>query len=180
MARQLPTRARQIPTRDPDVLRARAENEAGPPQGYVAVAWYPWGKTSASLLAVSGKIVLFDTKQIAREFLPILGQGRASSWSADGETLVFTPVDPKGINRCALVTQYDPYDLPAQMPNAIRSETRLMPWRSHIMFTHAFLDCGQHEMKDGKVTNPLLPEHLQTPGEAPPAYSLVTPADSAR
>lgn len=149
---------------DPDILRARAEAAAGPPRDYVAVGWYPWGKTSASLLAVGGKIVLFDTKQIAREFLPILGQGRIPSWSADGETLSFTPIDPRGMNKMVLVTEYNPYDLPAQMPDGIRSETHGKEWRNHIMFSHAFLDCGQHLVKDGQVINPLIHEELQTPG----------------
>lgn len=155
------------PTDDPDILRARAEHDAGRPRHYVACAWYPWGSTKASLLAVGGKIVLFDTKQIAREFLPILGQGRVGSWSADGETLSFTPLDPRGMNQCILVTDYDPYNLPAQMPGGILSETRLKEWRSHIMFSHAFLDCGQHETVNGKTINPLI--HV---GEHAPASPL--------
>lgn len=155
---------RKRETRDPDVLRARAEAEAGRPRNYVAVGWYPWGKNTCSLLSVGGKVVLFDTMQIAREFLPILGQGRMSHWSPDGETLVFTPVDPSGMNKVVLVRDYDPYNLPAQMPNGIRSETKSMQWRNHIMFTHAFLDCGQHVIKDGQVFNTLIDERHQTPG----------------
>lgn len=151
-------------TTDPDVLRARAEAEAGAPRNYVAAAWQPWGKTTMSLLSVGGKIVLFDTMQIAREFLPILGQGRMSHWSPDGETLVFTPVDPNSMNKVVLIRDYDPYNLPAQMPHGIRSETKSMQWRSHIMFTHAFLDVGQHVVKDGQVINTLIDERHQTPG----------------
>lgn len=141
---------------DPELIRARGEAEAGRPRGYVAVGWQPWGKSATSLLAVGGKIVLFDTKEIARNFLPYLGQGRFESWTPDGETLTFTPMVENGINKCTLVTDYDPYNLPAQMPGGIRSETRLKEWRSHIMFSHAFLDCGQHETKDGVRVNPLL------------------------
>lgn len=161
----------QLPAiaQDTELRRAHEEAQAGRPSGYVAAAWYPWGKSTASLLAVGGKIVLFDTKEIARNFLPILGEGRFASWSEDGETLVFTPFLPEKMNKVVLITDYDPYNLPAQMPGGIRSETKLMGWKSHIMFAHAFLDCGQHEIRDGKVFNTLVDERFQTPGAIAPS-----------
>ena len=110
---------------------------------YVAVGITVFGKTDVSLLSANGQIVLFDTVAIAQQFLPLLGTGRSPVWSAGGEEVTFLPLQPNTISRAVILTGYDPYHLPAGMPLGVRSETAGKAWKSHIMWSHAFTDCGQ-------------------------------------
>ncbi|MBC8138138.1 MAG: hypothetical protein H8F28_19840 [Fibrella sp.] len=121
------------------------------PFGYCIVATYVAGSNAARPLASGGKIVLFDTVAIAQQFIPLLGQGRTPSWSEDGETISFVELDMGGISRAVIVTDYDPYDVPVDFPGGIRSESRSREWKNHIMWSHAFYDCGQSEteFRDG-------------------------------
>jgi hypothetical protein len=125
---------------------------------YVALMWYPPAGGNPRILAANGKVVLFETAVMARQFMPQLGGGRIPSWSADGETVCFTPIDPKGINRLALVTNYTPHNLPVGAP--VKSEVKGKEWKNHIMWFHAFYDTGtqkspQNIVKapDGTITN---------------------------
>jgi len=108
---------------------------------YVALCWYPRPKDPPRLIAANGKVVLFETVAMARQFIPQLGAGRIPRWSRDGETCTFFPLDPRGINQVAIVTGYTPHNLPAGAP--VRSEVKNKPWKSHVMWFHAFYDTGR-------------------------------------
>jgi hypothetical protein len=126
---------------------------------YCAVAWYRWGSTEASILASNQRIILFDTLVIAQQFLPQLGQGRIPTWSKDGESICFTPVEKQGVNRATILTGYDPYNLPANMPDGILSEARGIEWKHHVMWSHVFFDCGQFVKRaDGTYANTAIGE----------------------
>lgn len=131
------------------------KNEIGPPDGYIAIGVYKAGSDSASLLAASNRqIILFDTKLIAQQFLPLLGLGRSYIWGADGESIFFLPIDPTGVNHYDILTGYDPYNLPPGMPDGIRSETKGREWKHHIHWAHVFTDCGQYvRQPDGTLIN---------------------------
>lgn len=137
--------------------RTRRVRQTAKPDGYVALATYCTGSDAVRLLAAKGRIVLFDTVAIAQQFIPLLGMGRTSFWSKDGESITWMPLDPNGFNRAVILTGYDPYHTPAGMPDDIRSEARGREWKSHVMFSAAFLDCGQMVRKaDGTVVNTAL------------------------
>jgi len=125
---------------------------------YAAVGIYRSGQARPSLLSANGKVIVFDTPQMARHVLPLLGGGRIAAWDADKETVCFTPIDPQGVNRACILTGYDPYHLPAGLP--LRSETRLRAWRNHVMWQHVFADCGQMRRRvDGTFANTALGEN---------------------
>jgi hypothetical protein len=138
----------------PEILRGKGESR------YCAVAVYPTGSRSAQILSVGGRVVLFDTLEIARNFLPQLGTGRHTLWSGDGETAFWPELDAQGISRADVVTGYDPYQLPGGMPRGIASETRGREWRCHVMWSHVFTDCGGNlaRRSDGTLANVALGE----------------------
>jgi len=122
---------------------------------YCALGLYLVGADKPTLMASNKRIVLFDTLAIAQEVLPILGgEGRFASWDAGKETCFWTPIEPSGFNRAAILTAYDPSDLPANMPNGILSEARGREWKYHVMWSHVMTDCGQFvRTTDGMFTN---------------------------
>lgn len=105
---------------------------------YAAIGIYPPGDSKPSLLSKHNKVIVFDTPQMAKEFLPILGDGRLEHWSPDGESVSFTPILPNGVNRAVILTDYDVYNLPPGTP--VRSESRLLEWRHHIHWGQALLE----------------------------------------
>jgi len=109
---------------------------------YCAVGIYLVGESNPIVMMTNRKVVLFDTKVIAQQFMPQLGDGRFTNWSPDGEYLFFHPLVTEGFNKICVITDWDPYRLPAGMPDHIRSETPGREWRHHIMWSHAFTDCG--------------------------------------
>lgn len=136
-----------------EVLRTATEPK------YCALAIYVAGNDDPTLLSVNLKVVLFDTKVIAQQFMPLLGNGRIPRWSMDGETITFLEFDPTGFNRACIITAYDPYNLPAGMPEGISSETAGLEWHSHIMWSHVWFDCGQWERRaNGKMFNTAIGE----------------------
>lgn len=108
---------------------------------YAAIGIYLAGKDRPTLMTANGKVILFDTPGVAKDFLPIVGGGRLPSLSADGEEVCFLPIDPDGVNRACVLTGYDPYNLPPGLP--IRSETRGLDWRSHIHWAAWWRDPAQ-------------------------------------
>jgi hypothetical protein len=117
--------------------------------GYAVIAIYPPGALHPSLLSKNNKVIVFDTPAMAREFLPILGEGRICYFSGDGESVTFAPVDPKGVNRASVLTHYDVYNLPPGTP--VRSETKGREWKRHIHYGQAmFEDAGQKQKPKGR------------------------------
>ena len=101
---------------------------------YAAIAVYHAADSNASLLCDSEqKVIIFDHAEMAKDFLPILGNGRISTWTTDGEGICFTPIDPEGINRAVVLTPYDIYNLPPGCP--VLSETRSIAWKNHVIWT---------------------------------------------
>jgi hypothetical protein len=132
------------------------------PNSYCAVSWYRHGQETPSLFTVDNKVIIFDTLAIAQNFLPILGDGRTPVWNAAGDVLCFLEIDPKGMNKLEIITDYDVYDLPAGMPPGIRSETKTQEWKYHIHWGLVFNDVGQVKRnKEGKVINNALSTEFQ-------------------
>lgn len=113
---------------------------------YAVVGVVHAGKTDPSVLSVKGKVVVFDTPEIARNFIPRLGNGRITRWK-DADTCYWLEIDPNGIGTAVVLTDYDVYDVPARMEipiagnkgiRLIHSESRLREWRHHIMWNYAF------------------------------------------
>ena len=105
---------------------------------YVAVGVY-WADRSdrPEFLAVEGRLVVFDTAELASQVLPRLGVGRIEQWDAARETLAFTPLVRRGFNRLALFTGYDPYDVPNGFRAlGIYSEAEGRDWRHHVYWRH--------------------------------------------
>ena len=106
---------------------------------YAAVGIY-WADRpeTPEFLAVDGRMVIFDTAEIARQTLPRLGAGRAESWDAAQEVVSFSPHHKSvGFNRLAIFTGYDPYDVPGGFRSkGIRSEAHGLNWRWHVYWRH--------------------------------------------
>jgi hypothetical protein len=110
---------------------------------------------SPEFLAVEGRLVLFDTAEIARQTLPRLGAGRSESWDASQETVHFTPAVAGGFNALSIFTGYDPYDVPNGFrAKGIYSEAKGLDWRRHVYWRHvleplvAWAD-GQAQLQEG-------------------------------
>ncbi len=131
----------------------------GKPEHYVVIAVYVSGSDKCAILNsfIDGvhKIFLFDTVHDARDFLPLLGDGRVTNWGADGESACWFPLSPTGYNRAVILTGYDPYNAPSHI-KGIRSEAKSMSWKHHVMWS-AMFDMGQMKKhSDGTVENTLL------------------------
>jgi len=73
------------------------------------------------LLSVKGRVVVFDTAQVAWEWLPTLGQGRISLTNEKGLSLCFAEISRTLPNRARVVSPYFP------------QETQ--PWRKHLIWS---------------------------------------------
>jgi hypothetical protein len=111
------------------VLRERT---MAPP--YAVIAVYHAGEDNASVLCdYADKIIVFDHVESARQFLPLLSNGRIVSWGADNESACFLPINENGVNRAVIISPYDVYNLPPNAPAL--SETRSMGWKNHVIWT---------------------------------------------
>lgn len=106
--------------------------------GYAVIGIYPPGQDTPSLLAKNGQVLIFDTPAMARQFAPLLGEGRLEFWSDDREEVFFSPVLPNGVNRAVILTGYDVYNLPPGLP--VRSEARGRDWKHHIHWGQAYFE----------------------------------------
>lgn len=104
-----------------------------PAPPYAAIGIYKPGENHPSLMCFENKVVVFDHAEMAKQALPLLGNGRICCWDTDGETVFFTPIEPDGINRACVLTNYDVYNLPPGLP--VLSETKLMAWKHHIIWS---------------------------------------------
>lgn len=119
--------------------------------GYAVIAVYKPGNSDPSILSASGKILIFDTPTVAKQFIGQLGNGRIAHYSVDEETVTWSPILRNEPNKAVVLTGYDPYDTP---PGAIRSEVRLMPWKRHAIWTDALVNRGQIvTCSDGTMAN---------------------------
>ena len=76
------------------------------------------------LMSVKGRVVVFDTAQMAWEWLPTLGQGRISSSDEKRLSVSFLELSAFLPNRARVVTPY-----------ALGEAT---PWKRHVIWTEAF------------------------------------------
>lgn len=92
------------------------------------------GKTSP--YAYERRLVLFDNAYTARNAVALLGGGRNSMWTPNGETITFSPIDPEGFNQIDILTPYDPYDVPNGFRHfGIYSEAHGRDWRHHVLWS---------------------------------------------
>jgi hypothetical protein len=87
-----------------------------------------------SLLSSNGKVIVFDTPDVARDVLGYLSEGRMCFWDSNREKLRFSPHIIGGVNEVALITNYDPYDAPEG-----KSESRIHEWRHHVIWSRVFI-----------------------------------------
>jgi hypothetical protein len=127
--------------------------------GYAAVGIYLAGEDRPTLMSANGRVIVFDTPVVARNFLPVLGAGRHDVWDLASERVWFTPIDPRGVNRAVILTDYDPYNLPPGLP--IRSEVRHREWRNHVHYSAWWRDIGQMVQRaDGTWANTAIGEEV--------------------
>lgn len=100
--------------------------------GYAVIGIYRPGQSQPSLMSHHGRVIVFDTPEMARNYLPQLGGGRPTRWK-DRDTAYWLPLQPKGVNRAVVLTDYDVYNLPPGAP--IRSETRGRDWQRHVIWS---------------------------------------------
>ena len=91
-----------------------------------------------SLLSSDGRIILFDTLEVAKNVLPYLSEGRDTRFLGD-DRLLFVPPLFDRINELMIISPYDPYDVPNNEAG-VRSETRFSDWRNHIMWSYVILN----------------------------------------
>lgn len=108
-------------------------------KGYCALRVYVDGKSCLYTVPVEGapqgfRVVVFDTPNCARAFLPHLGKGRITQWSLDMETATWS-FRLGAINRADILTGYDVYNLPGGLP--VTSETHSMAWKEHVRWAQA-------------------------------------------
>ena len=98
--------------------------------GYAVIGIYKPGKRGPQVMSHNNKIIVFDTPDVARQFIPLLGAGRMASWGLE-DHIYWHPIDPDGINHACVLTDYDVYNLP---PPFI-SESLYLSWKHHIIWS---------------------------------------------
>jgi hypothetical protein len=84
------------------------------------------------LLAVEGKIVVFDTLTNARDSAERLAAGREYFWTGNNEVIYYSPLSLNGCNKISVWRNYDPFDTPVGMARlGIRSEAEGRDWKFH-------------------------------------------------
>jgi len=101
------------------------------------------GEEHPTLLSANDRIIVFDTPQMARDFMPRLGGGRPTCWK-DADSAYWPILTKTGINRAVVLWNYDPYNA----PNG-RAESRLHEWQHHIIWQMALANMGQINEKTG-------------------------------
>jgi len=121
------------------------------PKGYCAIAVGVPKSGNYRLLSVSQRVVVFESKTQAEDFIyKLAGDQRQITTDDKMEWFSFHPNSKNKINRACIVIDYNPYDAP--LP--VRSEAHAIAWRYHILHWLAFHDCGQFEKQsDGSTIN---------------------------
>ncbi|MCW3053300.1 MAG: hypothetical protein JWN14_2470 [Chthonomonadales bacterium] len=92
-------------------------------------------------LSFEGKLVTFDTLEIAQDFLPMMGGGRPCAEDVSRETFSFSPISRRSFNRAVIYTGYDPYDVPGGFrTKGVYSEAHNRDWRWHVYWGHVRLE----------------------------------------
>ena len=88
---------------------------------YAAVAVFSPRSGTWELMSNGGRIIVFDTAEVAWNWLPLLGSGRPYSADARSLSLWFLEVSNTAPNRARVVTPYRPDEN--------------QPWRRHVIWT---------------------------------------------
>ena len=73
------------------------------------------------LMSAGGRVIVFDTAEIAWNWLPLLGGGRLHSSDARRRSIAFLEISSCVPNRARVVSPYDPGEK--------------APWRRHIIWS---------------------------------------------
>ncbi len=73
------------------------------------------------LMSAEGRVIVFDTAEIAWNWLPLLGGGRLHSSDSRSRSIVFWEISPVVPNRARVVS---PYDLGEKTP-----------WERHVIWS---------------------------------------------
>lgn len=129
-----------------DSLRREKRDTA---RSYAVLAVKYGANTSFSLLANKGRVVVFDTPAIAKEFVRRLGQGRRTYWKRDEETAFWRPYLLDAFNEASVIVDYDPYELPPNSP--VPQESMLRSWQHHILWNILWDSQFVSQNRDGKL-----------------------------
>lgn len=106
-----------------------------PAPPYAAIAVYPPACDTPQLLQdANRKVLIFDNAETARNFAPLLGNGRLVC-SDGADDFFFTPVSETHSNHLVILTDYDVYNVPAGHP--VPSEAKSLAWKHHIIWSEA-------------------------------------------
>jgi hypothetical protein len=119
-------------------------------RGYCTVAHRTRGD-AYSLIAVGGRVVVWESKTHAEDFMfALAGSERSVIADARQERFKFRPKLPNKPTAAVIITDYDPY----HAPSPIMSETHGFGWKHHVLHWLVFTDCGQFSTaSDGSITN---------------------------
>jgi hypothetical protein len=98
---------------------------------YAAIALVSPVSGKWELMSVKGRVVVFDTAQMAWEWLPMLGQGRICRADERALSVTFLEVSATLPNRARVVCPYAPGEA--------------MPWKHHVIWT----ELGITENREG-------------------------------
>jgi hypothetical protein len=90
-----------------------------PDYAAIAVAGPQTGRWE--LMSSGGRVIVFDTAEIAWEWLPLLGGGRPYSADARSLSVCFLELSAVAPNRARVVAPYDPGER--------------TPWRRHVIWS---------------------------------------------
>ncbi len=88
---------------------------------YAAVAVFSPASRRWELMSSGGRVIVFDTAEMAWNWLPLLGSGRPYSADARSLSLCFMELSATAPNRARVVTPYHPDEG--------------QPWKRHVIWT---------------------------------------------
>ena len=89
--------------------------------GYAAVMVFSPRSESWELMSCGGRVIVFDTAEVAWNWLPLLGSGRPYRADSRSLSLWFLEVSSTAPNRARVVTPYEPGER--------------QPWRRHVIWS---------------------------------------------
>ena len=88
---------------------------------YAAIAVHSPLSGRWELMSDGGRVIVFDTMEVAWNWLPLLGGGRPYRADARSRSLCFLELSRTAPNRARVVWPYDPGEK--------------APWRSHVIWS---------------------------------------------